>query len=134
MKFMMMMHAPDGQRDYEIFKWAKADLQAHSEFMQRFNEELQAAGEWVSVAGLNAPPQGKRVRAGKNGEPITDGPFPETKEFLAGFWIVEVASAERAYELAAKVSTAPGPGGKPLYMDVEVREVMFFRGETSAPV
>lgn len=125
MKFMMMMNMPAGQRDYEIFKWAKEDIQAHSEFMNRFNQELRDAGEWGSVAGLTPPPQAKLVRAARNGGPLTDGPFLETKEFLAGFWIVEVPSAERAYELAAKISAAPGPGGKPLFMDVEVRELMF---------
>lgn len=129
MKFMMMMSAPAGQREYEIFKWAPKDIQAHSAFMEQFNQALRDAGEWVTVAGLTAPTQARLVRADKNGAPITDGPFPEAKEFLAGFWIVEVASPQRAYELAAKVSTAPGPGGKPLYMDVEVREVMFMNGE-----
>lgn len=124
MKFMLMMNMPGGQRDYEIFKWAPADLNAHVEFMRRINRELRAAGEMVDCQGLTPPTQGKLVRASKDGTPITDGPFPETKEFLAGYWIVEVASAERAYALAAKISKAPGPGGEPLYMDVEVREVM----------
>jgi hypothetical protein len=65
------------------------------------------------------------VRAGKNGVPaVTDGPFPETKEFLAGYWIVEVDNPERAYEIAAKASAAPGPGGAPLLMPIEVRQVM----------
>jgi hypothetical protein len=65
------------------------------------------------------------VRAGKHGAPaVTDGPFPESKEFLAGWWIVDVDRTERAYEIAAKVSAAPGPGGKPLLMPIEVRQVM----------
>jgi hypothetical protein len=64
------------------------------------------------------------VRAGKDGAPVTDGPFPEAKEFLAGFWIVEVDTPERAYELAAQASAAPGPGGAPLNMPIEVRQVM----------
>ena len=68
--------------------------------------------------------QVKLVRAGKNGEPITDGPFPESKEFLAGYWIVDVESPERAYEIAAKASAAPGPRGAPLNMPIEVRQVM----------
>ena len=58
------------------------------------------------------------------GPPVTDGVFPESKEFLAGFWIVDVDSAQRAYEIAAKVSSAPGPGGTPLVIPVEVRQVM----------
>ena len=65
------------------------------------------------------------MRAGKDGAPaVTDGPFPEAKEFLAGYWIVEVDRAERAYEIAAKASTAPGPGGTPLIFPIEVRQVM----------
>lgn len=124
MKFMLMMSSPDGQQDYQIFKWPQAAVGAHGEFMERFNDELRGAGEWVACAGLTAPPRARLVRAGKNGAPVTDGPFPEAKEFLAGFWIVDVASPERAYELAAKVSTAPGPDGSPLFMGVEVREVM----------
>ena len=64
------------------------------------------------------------MRAGKDGVPITDGVFPESKEYLAGYWIVEVESSERAYALAAQVSAAPGPGGAPFNMAVEVRQVM----------
>ena len=92
--------------------------------MHRYNKELMEAGEWVEAQGLTPPGQAKLVRAGKNGVPVTDGVFPESKEFLAGFWIVEVDSQERAYELAAKASAAPGPGGKPLNMAIEVRQVM----------
>jgi hypothetical protein len=64
------------------------------------------------------------VRAGKDGRPVTDGPFAEAKEFLAGFWIVDVDRPERAYEIAARASAAPGPGGAPLDMPIEVRQVM----------
>jgi hypothetical protein len=65
------------------------------------------------------------VRAGEGGVPVvTDGPYPETKEFLVGYWIVDCESQERAFELAASVSVAPGPGGKPLNMPIEVRQVM----------
>jgi hypothetical protein len=71
------------------------------------------------------PGAARIVRSGSGGRPIvTDGPFAETKEFLAGFWIVEVNSPERAYEIAAHASSAPGPGGAPLNMAIEVREVM----------
>jgi len=73
---------------------------------------------------LTGPDQAKLVRAGKNGTPVTDGVFPESKEFLAGYWIVDVESPERAYEIAAHASAAPGPGGAPLNMAIEVRQVM----------
>ena len=66
----------------------------------------------------------KLVRAGDNGRPVTDGVFPESKEFLAGFWILNVDKPERAYEIAAKVSAAPGAKGVPLNMPIEVRPIM----------
>ena len=124
MKYMLMMNAPKGTGDYEIFKWPPQDFKAHIDFMKRLNKELAEAGELVSCQGLTPPGQAKLVRAGQDGQPITDGIFPETKEFLAGYWIIDVERPERAYEVAAKVSAAPGLGGKPLGMSVEVREVM----------
>jgi hypothetical protein len=124
MKYMLMMHAPRGTGDYQINDWSPEDFKAHIAFMHRFNRELTEAGEMVGVEGLSAPAEAKLVRAGKNGTPVTDGPFPEAKEFLAGYWIVEVDGPERAYELAAKASAAPGPRGVPLNMPIEVRPVM----------
>jgi hypothetical protein len=93
--------------------------------MKRLYKDLSEAGELVSAEGLAAPRQARLVRAGKGGAPeVTDGPFPEAKEFLAGYWIVDVASPERAYQIAAEASAAPGPGGKPFNMPIEVRQVM----------
>jgi hypothetical protein len=127
---MLMMHAPRGTGDWNVTDWTPEDLRAHIDFMHRLNKDLKAAGEYVDGQGLTPPADAKVVRAGKNGgPPVTDGPFPEAKEFLAGFWIVEVDSAERAYEIAARISAAPGPRGEPLFMPVEVRPVM-----SSAPV
>jgi len=122
MKYMMMMNAPGGP--YQIDGWSKDDFRAHIQFMNDFNAELTQSGELVGAEGLAGPDQAKLVRAGDSGTPVTDGVFPETKEFLAGFWIVEVESPERAYELAARASAAPGPGGAPLNMAIELREVM----------
>jgi hypothetical protein len=122
MKYMLMMHAPGGP--YQIWDWTKQDFKAHIDFMQGFNKRLKAAGEFVSVEGLTGPDQAKAVRAGAHGEPITDGVFPEAKEFLAGYWIVDVETPERAYAIASEASAAPGPGGKPLNMTIEVRQVM----------
>jgi hypothetical protein len=92
--------------------------------MMGFGKKLSAAGELAGAEGLSGPDQAKLVRAGANGEPITDGVFPESKEFLAGYWIVDVDTPERAYAIAAEASAAPGPGGKPLNMSIEVRQVM----------
>ena len=125
-KYMLMMHAPrTGWKDAGIGTWPPDDIKAHISFMLRFNQELTQAGELVDAQGLNAPEEARIVRAGKSGTPeVTDGPYPEAKEFLAGFWIVDCDSKDRAYELAARVSAAPGKGGVPLNMPVEVREVM----------
>jgi len=122
MKYMMMMNTMKvGQG---VPAWPKKDLQAHIAFMRKFAKELAESGELVAAEGLAFPDQAKLVRAGKDGLPITDGVFPESKEFLAGYWIVDVDSPERAYALAARVSAAPGIGGEPLNMPIEVRQVM----------
>jgi hypothetical protein len=125
MRFMLMMHAPRGTGEYQINNWAPEDFQAHIAFMHTLNQELVTAGELVGAEGLAPPGEARVVRAGKGGAPaVTDGPFAESKEFLAGYWIVEVERPERAYEIAAKASAAPGPGGKPLIIPLEVRQVM----------
>ncbi len=124
MKYMLMMNAPRGDGNFAVMKWSPAELKAHVAFMHSLNNDLRNAGELVSAEGLASPGEAKLVRAGKNGQPATDGVFPETKEYLAGFWIVDVENAERAYQIAAKASSAPGPGGKPLIIPIEVRQVM----------
>ena len=101
MKYMMMMNAPRGTGDYQINDWSPEDFKAHMAFMHDLNRKLTDAGEMVACEGLTPPRQATLVRAGKDGRPVTDGPFPETKEFLAGFWIIDVASPDRAYALAA---------------------------------
>ena len=127
MKYIMMMNVPGGDRgpgDYQIKDWAPEDFKAHMGFMQQYNRELKEAGQFVDAQGLTPPGQAKLVRVGKNGVPDTDGPFAESKEFLAGYWLVDVDRPERAYEIAAKASSAPGPGGTPLVIPIEVRQVM----------
>jgi hypothetical protein len=123
MKYMLMMHTPSGG-PYQIAEWPQEDLKRHIGFMKDFAGRLTAAGELAAAEGLAGPDQAKLVRADKDGTPITDGVFPESKEFLAGYWIVDVPSPERAYAIAAEASLAPGVGGKPLYLSIEVRQVM----------
>jgi hypothetical protein len=123
MKYMLMMNGPGGGPP-QIASWPKADITAHIQFMMEFSKRLQDAGELVAAEGLAGPDQAKLVRAGSDGRPVTDGVFPETKEFLAGYWIVDVDNPARAYDIAAAASAAPGPGGTPLNMPIEVRQVM----------
>jgi hypothetical protein len=105
--------------------WRREDIDAHLGFLRSFNRELTESGELVAVDALAAPETTRIVRAGTNGKPVvTDGPFAEAKEFLAGFWIVDVDGPERAYALAARASAAPGPGGKSLNTPIEVRAVV----------
>jgi len=125
MRYMLMMHAPRGNGDWGVMNWKPEDLKAHIDFMMNFNKTLKEAGQFVGGEGLSAPGEARIVRATKAGAPaVTDGPYPEAKEFLAGYWIVDVDSPEQAYQLAARASAAPGPGGAPLNMPIEVRQVM----------
>lgn len=123
MKYILMMNAPkagvDGYR-----AWPKKDIEAHTAFLMNLNKELSESGEFVATERLGLPHHAQVVRAGKNGVPITDGVFPEAKEFLLGYWMVDVESPERAYEIAARISGGPGPGGVTLSMPIEVRQVM----------
>ena len=123
MKFILMMTAT--KADWESYaKWSKEDLERNVVFMRGFSKELKEAGVFVGTEGLGWPGQAKLVRAGKDGEPITDGVFPESKEFLAGYWVIDVESPEQAYRIAARASAAPGPGGQPGSMPIEVRPVL----------
>jgi hypothetical protein len=125
MKFLLMLNAPRGTGDWAVLKWAPADLKAHIDFMQSLNVALRNEGVLVGAEGLAMPAEARLVRAKPDGKPeVTDGPFAEAKEFLAGYWLVEVKTPEEAYAIAARASLAPGPGGKPLYLPIEVRQVM----------
>ena len=123
MKFMMMMHySGEGE---PIHTWPPAAIQAHIQFMLDLNAKLKASGELVDAQGLAGPDQAMIVRSTSKGPPaITDGPFPETKEFLAGFWIIDVDSKQRAIEVAAMASAAPGMRGEPMGIAIELRQVM----------
>jgi hypothetical protein len=123
MKYILLMNAP--KSGFETYReWSKNDVDAHYAVLKGINKELSESGEFVATAGLGWPDQARVVRAGKDGAPMTDGVFPESKEFLAGYWIVDVECPERAYEIAARISGAPGPGGTSLSMPIEVRQVM----------
>lgn len=123
MKFMLLMQGRES--DFATMAtWSPADLKAHVEFMIALAQELTERGELVMAEGLDMPHEAKIVRAERADAPVvTEGPFAETKEFLAGFWIVDVASPQRAIEIAAKASTAPGKDHEPIGIPIEVRAV-----------
>jgi hypothetical protein len=126
MKFMLMMGMkmdPESQSK-GIATWHKEEIQAHVQYMRGLYRKLKEDGELVSAEGLAWPNQAKVVRAGNDGTPITDGVFPESKEFLIGYWVIDVESETRACQVAAMASAAPGPGGAPLNMPIEVRQIM----------
>jgi hypothetical protein len=121
---MLMMNAT--KADWGSFgTMPPEDIKRHIEGMIKLNEDLKASGELVGAEGLSLPSDARLVRARAGGGPpaVTDGPFPEAKEFLAGFWIVECRTPERAYEIAARISASPGVGGVPMNFAVEVRPI-----------
>jgi hypothetical protein len=120
MKYILLMSSPKAGVDGYL-KWSQMDRDAHMAVLQSIGRELTASGEFVATQGLAAPHEAKLVRGEKGGLPVTDGVFPESKEFLLGYWIVDVASPERAYAIAGRISAAPGPGGVPTNMPIEVR-------------
>jgi hypothetical protein len=125
MKYMLMMNATKADLKSFGTTLGPDDIQAHIRFMIALNAELKASGELVDAQGLTGPEQAKVVRARDGGGPpaVTDGPFAEAKEFLAGYWLLDCKSPERVYEIAARISGAPGRGGVPLNFPVEVRPV-----------
>ena len=106
-------------------EWAPEDVKAHIEFQHTLNLELLRLGELVDAQGLAGPDQAKFVVSDGTSAPvITDGPYPESKELLAGYRMVDVDTLNRAVEIAALSSAAPGPGGVPIQQQIEVRQVI----------
>jgi hypothetical protein len=119
---LMMMGTKMGVDGYRA--WTQSDIQTHFAFLKKLNKDLTESGEFVANEGLAGAEQAILVRAGRDGGPVTDGVFPEAKEFLLGYWIVDVESPQRAYEIAGRLSGGPGPGGARLSMPIEVRQIM----------
>ena len=122
MKYILMMSGTNAGVE-RYLSWPQQDRDAHMAVLQNLAKELTASGEFVVTQALASPQEAKLVRGEKDGVPVTDGVFPESKEFLLGYWIVDVPTAERAYAISARISTAPGPGGVPTNMPMEVRRV-----------
>jgi hypothetical protein len=126
MRFMLMQHyGPVDSGMGPMSEWSQADIQAHIEFQIALNSELTALGELVDAQGLAGPEVALFVTAdGREPPVVTDCPYPETKELVAGYRLLEVASRGRAIEVAARVSAAPGIDGRPIRQPIEVREVL----------
>ena len=123
MKYLLLKHyrgAPAAVNDVPMEKWAPEEISAHMQYMYDFAAKLERTGEFVSADGVAA--EGTWVRYdGEGRPPVTDGPFAETKDLIAGWMVIDVDSYERAVELAGELSAAPGAGGKPIHEWLELR-------------
>ena len=128
MRFMLLQSYGETESHCPpVTEWRPEDIRAHVDFQIALNAELAERGELVDAQGLAGPEQAKFVIApnGTGGAPVvTDGPYPETKELLAGYRIVDVESVERAVDIATQLSAAPGPEGAPIRATIEFRQVM----------
>jgi hypothetical protein len=126
MKFMLLQdYGGVPESVPPMTEWTPEEIDAHITYQKDLNAELTERGEFVDARGLSAPELAKFVVWDESGSPVvTDGPFPESKELLAGYRIIDVETVERAIEIAAQGSAAPGPGGQPIKQVIEVREVM----------
>jgi hypothetical protein len=126
MRFMLLQNYGEVESDCQpMSEWTPGDIKAHIEFQHALNQELIERGELVDAQGLAGPELARFVVSDGSGAPvITDGPFPESKELLAGYRLVDVETPERAIEIAAQASAAPGQNGVPIRQPIEVRAVL----------
>jgi len=123
MKYILLMSGTRaGVEAYHA--WPKQDIDAHMAVLHRINQEIAESGEFVTTQGLTEPKEAKVVRGEKDGLPVTDGVFPESKEFLLGYWIVDVANAERAYAIAGRISAVSRN------MPIEVRQFASYEAKS----
>lgn len=122
-KYLLLKHyrgAPASVNNVPMDRWTPEEISAHFKYMNDFAERLEQSGEYVDSQAL--APEGAFVRFdGEGRPPVTDGPFAETKDLIAGWMVIDVDSVERAHEAAAYLSSAPGPGGEPIREWIEVR-------------
>src|SRR3954467_9136895 len=134
-KYLLLKHYGGGPEPHHPFppmdQWAPEDVEAHMAFLHQAGRMLEESGEFG--AGQAPPPPRTWVRGGgPDAAPVTtDGPHPETSDLVAGYYMVDVESHERAVEIAAYISSEPGPGGEPVYEWIDVREVMWERAQTT---
>ena len=124
-RYLVLSKYDEGLDAPPMTEWDPDDIKAHLEYLRALNAELIESGELVEMQALSGP-ELARIVVSDGGPPVvTDGPFPEAKELLAGYQMIDVETEERAIEIAAKVSAAPGPGGVPLRQRIELRSVLF---------
>ncbi|HKS45762.1 MAG TPA: YciI family protein [Amycolatopsis sp.] len=123
MKYLLLKHyrgAPASVNDAPMDQWTPEEVDAHVQFMRDFAARLEETGEFVDAQAL--APEGAFVRYdGEGRPPVTDGPFAETKDLIAGWMVIDVESWDRAVQLAGELSAAPGAGGEPIHEWLEVR-------------
>jgi hypothetical protein len=125
MRFMLMQNYGGVEGDCApMYEWTPEEVAAHVQFQVILNRQLEELGELIDAQGLAGPDEARFVVSDGTTPLVTDGPFPEAKELLAGYRLVEVDSPERAVEIAAQISAAPGQGGAPIRQRIEVRQVM----------
>ncbi|MEZ5170926.1 MAG: YciI family protein [Acidimicrobiia bacterium] len=121
--YLLLKHyrgAPQAVNDVPMDQWTPDEVDAHVRYMDDFAAKLERSGEYVDSQALSS--EGMWVRHdGANKAPVTDGPFAETKDLIAGWMVIDVDSEERAIELAGELSAAPGAGGEPVHEWLEVR-------------
>jgi hypothetical protein len=122
-KYLLLKHyrgAPASVNDVPMDQWTPEEISAHVTYMRDFAARLEETGEFVDSQAL--APEGMFVRYdGEGRPPVTDGPFAETKDVIAGWMVIDVDSHERAVELAGELSAAPGAGGRPIHEWLELR-------------
>lgn len=124
-RYLLAVDFQAGPDETPMSQWTPEEIAAHLDHYRTLNEELVASGELVDAQVLAGPDLAKVVRSdGTRAPVVTDGPFAEFKEWIAGYQIVDVVSEERAVEIAARVSAVPGQGGRPTQQPIQVRQVM----------
>ena len=124
-RYLIIVDHQSGVIDTPMEQWKPEEIKTHMDYYNALNAELTASGELVGGEALTGPEHAKVVTAdGRTAPVVTDGPYAEYKEMLAGFQTVVVDSEARALEIAARVSAVPGPGGVPLQQPITVRRVM----------
>ena len=123
-RYLLAVNFESGVVDTPMEEWKPEEIAAHLDYYKALNEELVESGELVRTEVLAGPDLAKIVTSDGTAPVVTDGPFQEFKEWLAGYQIVDVDSEARAIEIAARVSAVPGPGGRPTQQPIQVRQVM----------